>query len=62
MEEKNKEVEAPKKVEAKQVKSKTVNFKVKLKFNGYKRGQIIRNVERSKANLWVSKERGEIVG
>jgi hypothetical protein len=48
-------------VETKQAKSKTVDFKVKLRFNGYSRGQIVKGVERKKAEAWVKKERGEIV-
>lgn len=42
-------------------KQKTVDFKVKVPFNGYNRGKIIKGVDVKKAAKWALKERGEIL-
>ena len=59
--EKTKQTQVVKELPKKVVKSNLVKFQVRIPFNGYKRGSILNGVERKKANIWVSKNRGTIV-
>lgn len=59
--EKTKETAVVKELPKKVVKSNLVKFLVRIPFNGHKRGSILNGVERKKANIWVSKNRGSIV-